>query len=170
MPLLDRSIAREYLINALTLLVVLLSFIVAIDVSLNIGRFAKAAEEVASQGGEPAGLIRRGLVTVWLIGDFWWPKLLQLYNYLLGIVLVGAMGFTCVQLVRHRETVAVLASGLTDQQAHYLNRPDDYETFGWSEPPAVDDTHRAAMDAAEELTDRMLAPAFAAVPEADRAA
>ncbi|MEM9711620.1 MAG: hypothetical protein AAGA17_05310 [Actinomycetota bacterium] len=66
--------------------------------------------------------------------------------------------------------LAVLASGLTDQQAHFLKRPDDYETFGWSEPPAVDDTHRAAMDAAEELTDRMLAPAFAAVPEADRAA
>ena len=102
MPLIDRSIAREYLINALTLLVVLLSFIVAIDVSLNIGRFAKAAEEVASQGGEPAGLIRRGLVTVWLIGDFWWPKLLQLYNYLLGIVLVGARGFSCSQLVRRR--------------------------------------------------------------------
>ncbi|MEO0483330.1 MAG: LptF/LptG family permease [Planctomycetota bacterium] len=120
MPLIDRSIAREYLINALTLLIVLLSFIVAIDVSLNIGRFAKAAEEVASQGGEPAGLIRRGLVTVWLIGDFWWPKLLQLYNYLLGIVLVGAMGFTCSQLVRRRELVALLAAG---QPLQRVGRP-----------------------------------------------
>ncbi|MEO1064288.1 MAG: hypothetical protein AAFZ07_22950 [Actinomycetota bacterium] len=66
--------------------------------------------------------------------------------------------------------VAVLASGLTDQQAHFLKRPDDYTTFGWSDPPEIDDSHRAAMDAAEELTNRMLAPAFSAVPESDRAA
>lgn len=66
--------------------------------------------------------------------------------------------------------IAVLASGLTDQQAHFLKRPDDYEMFGWSEPPPVDDSHRAAMAAAEALTDRMLAPAFSVIPEADRAA
>lgn len=64
--------------------------------------------------------------------------------------------------------VAVVASGLTDQQAHFLKRPDDYATFGWSDPPEIDDSHRAAMDAAEELTNRLLAPAFGAVPEGDR--
>lgn len=66
--------------------------------------------------------------------------------------------------------VAVVASGLTDQQAHFLKRPDDYAMFGWSDPPEVDDSHRAAMDAAEELTNRLLAPAFGVVPEADRQA
>ena len=65
--------------------------------------------------------------------------------------------------------LAVLASGLTDQQAHFLERPDDYATFGWADPPEVDDADRAAMVAAEELTNRMLAPAFAAVPEPERA-
>lgn len=64
---------------------------------------------------------------------------------------------------------AVIASGLTDQQAHFLKRPDDYRTFGWSEPPDVDESHRAAMDAAEELTNRMLAPSFSAVPDERRA-
>jgi len=119
-PLIDRSIAREYLINTITLLVVLLSFIVAIDVSLNIGRFTKAAEAFASRGGEPGGLVRQSLLTVWLIADFWWPKLLQLYNYLLGIVLVGAMGFTVSQLVRRRELVALLAAG---QPLQRVGRP-----------------------------------------------
>ncbi len=66
--------------------------------------------------------------------------------------------------------VALLASGLTDQQAHYLKRPDDYEAFGWGEPHDVDDSHRAAMDAAEDLTNRMLAPAFGAIAEDDQAA
>jgi lipopolysaccharide export system permease protein len=43
--------------------------------------------------------------------DIWWPRLLSLVNFLLGPVLVGAMGFTCTQLVRNRELVAVLSSG-----------------------------------------------------------
>jgi lipopolysaccharide export system permease protein len=52
------------------------------------------------------------LVTVMLVADLWWPRLLQLFNYTLGLVMVGAMGFTFSQLVRGRELVAVLASGL----------------------------------------------------------
>ena len=43
--------------------------------------------------------------------DLWWPRLLQLLPYLLGFVMVGGMGFTCTQMVRHREFVAILASG-----------------------------------------------------------
>lgn len=66
--------------------------------------------------------------------------------------------------------LAVIASGLSDQQAHFLKRPDDYATFGWSEPPEIDAAHRAAMDAAEDLTNRILAPAFGTVPEAGRPA
>ncbi|MEL7471684.1 MAG: LptF/LptG family permease [Planctomycetota bacterium] len=111
MRLLDRAIAKEYFINTVTLFVVLLCFVVAIDVSLNIDRFVKAADAMATRDGGSSSLVRRGVVTAFLVVDFWWPKLLQLYNYLLGVVLVGAMGFTCAQLVRRRELVAMLAAG-----------------------------------------------------------
>ncbi|MEM9035248.1 MAG: hypothetical protein AAGA99_16380 [Actinomycetota bacterium] len=66
--------------------------------------------------------------------------------------------------------VAIVASGLNDQQAHFLKRPDDYAMFGWSDPPEIDDSHRAAMDTAEDLTNQLLAPAFGVVPEGERAA
>jgi len=120
MTLLDRYIARQYLLNALLLLLILGGFVVTIDVSLNINRFVRQATELASQSGEDASDTRVGMLTVFLIADLWWPRLLQLFNYMNGLVLVGAMGFTCAQLVRHRELVAVLAGG---QSLVRLSRP-----------------------------------------------
>lgn len=118
---LDRYIARQYLINVAALLVILFSFVITIDVSLNFDRFSTAALEFLREGtpGEPPddatspGLVRQGLTIIFLVLDLWWPRLLQLFNYLLGVVLIGGMGFTCAQLVRHRELVAVLASGVS---------------------------------------------------------
>ncbi|MEL6499248.1 MAG: LptF/LptG family permease [Planctomycetota bacterium] len=112
MKLIDRYIARQYLTNILALLAILFSFVVTIDASINIDEFWEAAGEPTADGEEP-GLVRRVTLTALWIAHLWWPRLLQLFNMMLGIVLVGAMGFTCVQLVRHRETVAVLASGLS---------------------------------------------------------
>ena len=53
------------------------------------------------------------MLTALLVFDLWWPRLLQLFNYTVGLCLVGAMGFTLTQLVRHREMVAVLAGGIS---------------------------------------------------------
>lgn len=120
MKLLDRYIARHYLINIIALLVILFSFVVTIDVSLNFDRFVEGADKlVKSGGGTPSGL-RRVLVVLYVIADLWWPRLLQLFNFLIGMVLVGAMGFTCTQLVRNRELVAMLASG---QSLYRVARP-----------------------------------------------
>lgn len=44
----------------------------------------------------------------------------MLFNQMLGLVLVGAMGFTCSQLIKHRETVAILAGG---QSLYRVMRP-----------------------------------------------
>ena len=55
---------------------------------------------------------------------------------------------------------AVLASGLTDAQAHVIKRPADVETFGYAEVPAVPDDGDARMAEAEQMTDRILEPAF----------
>jgi lipopolysaccharide export system permease protein len=47
------------------------------------------------------------------IHDLWWPRLFVLAGYLLPVILVGAMGFTCAHMVKHRELVGVLAGGMS---------------------------------------------------------
>lgn len=112
MRVLDRSIARQYFTNVVVLFVLLFGFVVAIDVSLNMDRFSRAARSLAEDAGD-TGRARVWLLTAFVIADLWWPRLLQLFNFLLGLVLTGAMGFTCAQLVRHREVVAALAGGIS---------------------------------------------------------
>lgn len=110
---LDRYIAKQFITNIVLLLVLLFSFVVAVDVSINLSRFYRAAGETSRVAmGEPSTakqVIMTALLVVWL----WGPRLLLLFNYLLGMVLIGAMGFTFVQLVRHREVVAILAGGIS---------------------------------------------------------
>jgi len=118
--LLDRYIARQYLINTAVLLVVLFCFVVAIDLSINFGKFVGAARDLAKNGEHAGSTLRVALVTVFAVFDFWWPKLLQLFNYMIGLVLVGGMGFTCSQMVRTRELTAVLSSG---QSLYRVARP-----------------------------------------------
>ena len=117
--LIDRYIARQYLLSILALYVILFSFIVTIDVSINIDWFWRLAGERDAPNTD-TGLVRQSMVTALLIADYWWPKLLQLFNLMLGLVLTGAMGFTCIQIVRNRELVAVLASG---QSLYRVARP-----------------------------------------------
>ncbi|MFT5530945.1 MAG: hypothetical protein ACI91O_000961 [Candidatus Poriferisodalaceae bacterium] len=60
--------------------------------------------------------------------------------------------------------VALLANGLTPQRAHFMKRPDDYATFGWSDDPApVTAVETAAKAAAEEMTNRICGTAFASL-------
>lgn len=121
MSLLDRYIARQFLINIAVLLVILFCFVVAIDASINLDRFAKLAMDLLERrGNHEPGLAQRVLTTLAIIVDLWWPRLIQLFNFLLGLVLVGAMGFTCTQFVRHREFVAMLAAG---QSLSRVGRP-----------------------------------------------
>lgn len=107
MSILDRAIARQYLANIASLLVIVSVLIVSIDVSLNLDRFTGAARSV--HGSEPGPGMVWSVVLV--VADLWWPRLVQLYTFLVGVVLVGAMGFTISQMSRHRELVAILASG-----------------------------------------------------------
>jgi lipopolysaccharide export system permease protein len=112
MNLLDRYIAKQYLINIVVLLVILCCFVVMIDVSLNVDRYWKTAvTNLAPENPAHDTIVRRLVVTILGVIDIWWPRLLSLVNFIIGLVLVGAMGFTCTQLVRNRELVAVLSSG-----------------------------------------------------------
>ncbi|WP_051063019.1 SCO6745 family protein [Ilumatobacter nonamiensis] len=59
--------------------------------------------------------------------------------------------------------VAVVASGLSDSQAHAIKRPDDVAIFGWETPPELPENADDLMAAAEDLTNTILEPAFAAL-------
>ena len=64
--------------------------------------------------------------------------------------------------------LAVLASGLTAQVAHFLRRPDDYKTFGYADDgPAVTDADRAKLAAAESLTDQLVLPAYSTLSSSE---
>lgn len=114
MRILDRSIAKQFLLNVVLLFGILLAIILIADFALQFDEYAKIAGKNAD--GTEVGGLRRIVVMVVLLIDLWWPRFFQLYNYLLGIVLVGAMGFTLSQMVRHRELVAVIASGVSLQR------------------------------------------------------
>ena len=118
MPTLTRYIARHYLVNCVLLFAVLFAFVVSVDVFVNLGRFVSRASDQleAELNGEPDSLAVAWRTVVNIV-DLWGPRLLQLSNFVAGPVLVGAMGFTCAQLVRHREFVALLASGVPLQRA-----------------------------------------------------
>ncbi len=110
MTLLDRYIARLYLANVLALAFALAAFIVGVDMMLNMKRFVEAAERVAPEGA--SGLHLTALTALGVI-DIWGPRLVQLLTYLSSLVLVAAMGFTCASLLRRRELIAALASGVS---------------------------------------------------------
>ncbi len=115
MTTLDRHIARQYLTNVAALVVILFSFVIAIDVSLNFDEFIRLAREQGKQArvsGDPS-FVRTAAVAAGLVIDLWWPRLIQLLNALLGLVMVGGMGFTFAQMVRQRELVAMLSGGIS---------------------------------------------------------
>lgn len=66
--------------------------------------------------------------------------------------------------------LAVLASGLSDAQAHAIKRPGDVAVFGWEEAPAVPIDGDERMDAAEALTNSLLERAFFALNSTQAAA
>lgn len=130
MKTLTLYIARLYAINLVVILAVLFSFVVSVDVVINLSRFSGAAAEALEAKAEAvnaaAGVAGKApkasqaaltLETARVILMLWGPRLLQLFNYLIGVVLIAGMGFTCAQLVRHREFVAMLASGISLQRA-----------------------------------------------------
>lgn len=112
MRILDRYIARQFVVNLATLLVLLMSLTVAIDVLLNLNRFVRVGAELAGESGSVRHVVN---TTLWVI-DLWGPRLLQLFNAIAGLTMVIAMGFTCSQLVKRRELVAALASGVSLQR------------------------------------------------------
>lgn len=106
---LDRYVARRHLANTAAILVALFAFVVAVDVFLNLKRFLRAAEGVDPDGSGVKVAATAALAVI----DLWGPRLVQLFNHLGGLVVVIAAGFTASSMVRKRELVAAMASGVS---------------------------------------------------------
>lgn len=63
--------------------------------------------------------------------------------------------------------LAVVASGLEPRVAHWLTRPDVWENFGYSpdDVPRVTDDARELLSRADDLTDRLMMPAFSVLSD-----
>jgi hypothetical protein len=68
--------------------------------------------------------------------------------------------------------VAVVASELPTPVAHRIHRPKDLAAFGWSEEDirVPTDEDRSLLDAANDLTNRLMAPAYSVLDEDGAAA
>ena len=110
MKRIDCYIAGRLLANFVLLFAVLYLFAATIDVILNLDEFMKLAEESL---GEDAGWMPRLITAMGYAIGYHLPQLSQFYAWLYGAVLVGAMCFTLAQMSRHRELVALVASGLS---------------------------------------------------------
>jgi lipopolysaccharide export system permease protein len=108
--LIDRHILTRFFANFMVLLALLFVFAASIDVILNLDKFVDVSR--AQLGGD-AGMMRQVLGVVVLIANFEGPRIFQFYAYLHGLVAIGAMGFTLAHMHRHRELVAVMASGVS---------------------------------------------------------
>lgn len=108
MTILDRHIALRILGNFILLFLLLYLFAVVIDVMLNLDAFTEAASRALP---EDVGSFRKILTSTTLALGYQLPQLFQFYAWLWGILVIGATAFTIAQMSRHRELVALLASG-----------------------------------------------------------
>jgi lipopolysaccharide export LptBFGC system permease protein LptF len=123
MSLLDRYIVGRFLSNFAILFALLFVFAVAIDLLLQLDRFV----DVVQARTPEAGPLWRAVVLAGVVLDFHGPRIFQFYAYMLGLLSIGAMGFTLAQMHRHRELVAVLASGV---RLHRVAAPLVCAVFG----------------------------------------
>jgi len=105
MGILDRHILARFLWNFVLLFAALYLFAVSVDVIINLPRFGEAAQKMSPDGKSTVMGIVRAILA------FHGPRVFQFYQYMMGLVAIGAAGFTCVGLVRSRELVAMMAVG-----------------------------------------------------------
>lgn len=107
--MIDRYVAQRFLLNFFILLGALFLFAVSIDLIMELDEFVEVAD---ASVGEDAGWLAGTTALIEVIVNFHGPRLFQFYAYMIGLLSVGAMGFTFSQMHRNREFVALLASGV----------------------------------------------------------
>lgn len=63
---------------------------------------------------------------------------------------------------------AMITHGLDPRVAHFIRRPDFWETFGWSEAPEVTDGDRELLTRVDESTDDMMQRPFSVLDASGR--
>jgi lipopolysaccharide export system permease protein len=105
MRILDRYIIKSFLVNYLLALGVLVGMYVLLDLIVNFRGFASGAVVA----GQPA-------TAVDILGDivdYYAYQLLLIFQQVSGAIPLLAAGFTMVRMTRHRELIAMLASGVS---------------------------------------------------------
>lgn len=110
MLLIDRYILIRFFVNFCILFSLLFVFAATIDLILNLDRFVDTAQDHV---GDDAGMLMLTIELVRLIADFELPRIFQFYAFLHGIVGIGAMAFTLSLMHKHKELVAIMASGVS---------------------------------------------------------
>lgn len=108
MRILDRAIVFRFLGNYAMLFVLLFTFATAIDVVLQMEVYLGAADAMVSRG--LSGGRWSALATV--LFQFHGPRVFQFFQFMSGLLAIGAMGFTFAQMHRARELVAIMAAGV----------------------------------------------------------
>ncbi|MDG2423466.1 MAG: LptF/LptG family permease [Phycisphaerales bacterium] len=108
MTKIDRHVGLRMLANFVLLFILLYLFAAVIDIILNLEVFSTIADKSLP---EEAGTIRRILAAAGIALGYHLPQVFQFYAWLWGLLAIGAMAFTVSQMSRHRELVALLASG-----------------------------------------------------------
>ena len=114
MRIIDRHIMKRMVVNFILLFFLLYLFAATIDIILNLEQFDDVARE---RLGDESGFMQRMFVSLGLAFNFHGPQFFQFYAYLHGLVAIGALGFTLSQMSRHRELVAMIASGVSLHRA-----------------------------------------------------
>lgn len=106
MKTLDRYILKSFVVNYLILASAMIGLIILVDFILNIDQFTRGNEAFY---GESANLI----TLLWVILSFYAPRVLLLFIYIAGLLPITAAAFTLTQMMRSRELIAILASGIS---------------------------------------------------------
>jgi lipopolysaccharide export LptBFGC system permease protein LptF len=108
MRILDRTIVSRFLWNFFVLFALLFVFAASIDVILQMEKYLRAAGANVEFGRYP----NKAVAFVGVIVEFHGPRVFQFFQFMVGLLAVGAMGFTFAQMHRTRELVAIMAAGV----------------------------------------------------------
>lgn len=107
MSILDRYIARVFLTNLLIIFVVIMGLYILLDVINYFDEFVQAAQR------QEGGRLTQTIETIRIAVDYYWPTAFLVFTYMVGLLPVGAAGFTLAALLRSREITAMLAGGIS---------------------------------------------------------
>jgi len=112
MKILDRYLARQFLINFAILTAVLMTLYVLVDLIVDLDAFIDAGISRAGLSAEQAVPWWRVLwQTAGALLDYELPLMVLLYVTFAGLLTIGAIGFTFANIARSRELIAMLMGG-----------------------------------------------------------